>query len=137
MGVIRTIVAVLFGLVAGSVINMGLVMAGPSLVSPPDGVDVTDVDSIARSMHLFAPRHFIVPFLAHALGTFVGVLVAWLIAASHKLVAALCVGLLFLAGGIAASTMIPAPGWFVICDLVGAYLPMIWLGIVAGRKLQK
>jgi len=137
MGVFRTIIAVVIGLVAGSLINMGLVMAGPSLVPPPEGVDVTDVDSIAQSMHLFMPRHFIVPFLAHALGTFVGVLVAWLIASSHKLVAALCVGLLFLAGGIAASTMIPAPGWFVICDLLGAYLPMTWLGIVVGRQLQK
>lgn len=136
MGVIRTILAVLAGLIAGSAINMGLVMVGPSLVPPPAGVDVTDIDSIAQSIHLFTPRHFIVPFLAHALGTFVGVVVAWLIA-SHKLVAALCVGLLFLAGGIAASAMIPAPGWFVILDLVGAYLPMIWLGIVVGQMLQK
>jgi len=38
------------------------------------------------------------------------------------------VGALGLAGGIAAARMIPAPTWFVVLDLVVAYLPMAWLG---------
>ena len=40
----------------------------------------------------------------------------------------LVVGLMFLAGGIGAATMIPAPIWFIVLDLVVAYLPMAWLG---------
>jgi hypothetical protein len=36
------------------------------------------------AMHLFEPRHFIMPFPAHAVGTLAGALVAYLIAASYK-----------------------------------------------------
>jgi len=45
------------------------------------------------------------------------------------------VGALFLAGGIAASFMIPAPTWFIVLDLVGAYIPMAWLGARIGSRL--
>jgi hypothetical protein len=41
---------------------------------------------------------------------------------------ALTVGGLHLVGGIAAAFMIPAPAWFIVVDLVVAYLPMAWLG---------
>jgi hypothetical protein len=34
-------------------------------------------------MHLFEPRHFVMPFLAHALGTLAGALAAFLIAATY------------------------------------------------------
>lgn len=34
----------------------------------------------------------------------------------------------FLAGGVAANIMIPAPAWYRIVDLVFAYLPMAFLG---------
>jgi hypothetical protein len=32
--------------------------------------------------------------------------------------------------------MIPAPGWFLALDLVGAYVPMTWLAIAAGRRVK-
>ena len=32
-------------------------------------------------MHLFEPKHLVFPFLAHAVGTLVGALVAYLVAA--------------------------------------------------------
>lgn len=43
----------------------------------------------------------------------------------------------FLAGGVAAAFMIPAPAWFIALDLLLAYLPMAWLAIAAGRWLQR
>ena len=82
------------------------------------------------SIHLFEPRHFVFPFLAHALGTFAGALAASFIAVSHKMKFAIGFGLFFLIGGIVAAFMIPAPTWFVVLDLVAAYIPMGWL---AGR----
>ena len=48
------------------------------------------------------------------------------------------VGVVFLAGGIAATFMIPAPTWFMVLDVVVAYLPMAYLGaMIAGTQLDK
>jgi hypothetical protein len=136
VNILRNILAVLLGLVAGSAVNMAIVVAGPALIPPPAGVDVTNAESLAQSIHLFGPQHFVMPFLAHALCTLVGALVAYLVAASHKARFAWAIGVLFLAGGVAASFMIPAPAWFMAVDLLLAYLPMAWLAIRIGAKLQ-
>jgi hypothetical protein len=106
------------------------------VIPPPAGVDVTTAEGLSKGMHLFEPKHFIVPFVAHALATLVGALVAYLIAASYKVHIALVIGVLFLCGGIAASIMIPAPAWYIAVDLLAAYLPMAWLGIKIGRRVQ-
>lgn len=126
---LRNILAVLAGLFIGGGVNMALITLSPSLIPPPAGVDVSDAESLAKAMTLFEPRHFIMPFLAHALGTLVGAFTAYLIAASNKLPIAYVIGVVFLAGGIAACFMIPAPAWFMALDLLLAYLPMAWLGI--------
>ena len=64
----------------------------------------------------------------HALGSLVGGLVAALIAATRKMTFALVIGLVHLVGGIAAAVLIPAPAWFIVLDLVVAYVPMAWVG---------
>lgn len=135
MTIVRNIFAVIVGFVAGSVVNMALVTMGPRIIPPPAGVNVSNAESLAAGIHLFEPKHFVFPFLAHALGTFAGALVAFLIAASRRTVFAFVVGGLFLAGGIAASFLIPAPAWFIALDLVAAYLPMAWLATRVGRRV--
>lgn len=55
-------------------------MVSSSIIPPPIGVDNTTVDGLKTGIHLFLPKHFLFPFLAHALGTFVGALLAALIA---------------------------------------------------------
>ncbi len=70
--IIRNILAVVAGAVVGSLVNMGIIMISSSIIPPPDGADVTTMEGLKASMHLFQPRHFIMPFLAHALGTFAG-----------------------------------------------------------------
>ena len=132
---LRNVLAVILGLVVGSLVNMALITLGPSLIPPPAGVDVTNAESLSKGMHLFQPRHFVVPFLAHALGTLAGALAAYLIAATHKARFAYAIGVVFLCGGIAASFMIPAPAWFIVLDLVAAYLPMAWLAAQIGSRL--
>ena len=132
---LRNILALPLGLAVGSVVNMSLILAGPAVIPPPPGVDVTSAESMAASMHLFEPRHFLFPFLAHALGTLAGAFVAFLAAASHRLVFGWIVVAVSLAGGIAASFMIPAPKWFVALDLVAAYIPMGWIAIRLGARI--
>lgn len=86
------------------------------------------MDGMQRSMHLLEARHYLFPYLAHALGTLVGAWVAAAIAVHAKMKIALIAGVVFLAGGIAAAVMLPAPLWFELVDLVSAYIPMAWLG---------
>ena len=133
--IIRNILAVAAGIVVGSVVNMGLITVSSSIIPPPPGVDPTDMESLKASMHLFEAMHFIFPFLAHALGTLAGAFTAALLAASHKMKFALVIGAFFLIGGSAASFMIPAPIWFIVLDLVAAYIPMAWIGgRIANRR---
>ncbi|MES2693084.1 MAG: hypothetical protein V4773_06395 [Verrucomicrobiota bacterium] len=134
---LRGLLAIVLGLVVGSAVNMGLILLSPHVIPPPPGVDVNDAKSISASMHLFEPKHFLFPFLAHALGTLCGAAIAYLVAARYRLGMSLVIGVLFLAGGIAASFMIPAPAWFIATDLVLAYLPMAWLGARLGRAFSK
>lgn len=133
--IIRSILAIVIGLVAGMLANMGLVTISPMIIAPPENVDVTTAEGLQSSIHLFQPKHFIMPFLAHALGTFVGALVAMKIAQSNEKSIALFFGIFFLLGGISAVAMIPAPTWFNAIDLTIAYIPMSLLAwYVNGKK---
>lgn len=125
--IVKNILAVIVGLLAGSAVNMGIIMISGSVIPPPEGVDNTTVEGLKAGMHLFQPKHFLFPFLAHALGTFVGALLTALIAANRKMLFAFVIGIFFLAGGIANILMLPSPLWFTIVDLVGAYLPMAFM----------
>lgn len=131
--ILRNILSVLAGIIIGSAVNMGIITLSSSIIPPPEGADITTMEGLKASMHLMLPKHFLMPFLAHALGTFAGAFIATLIAATHKMKFALAIGVLFLLGGIANIMMLPSPLWFSVVDLAGAYLPMAWLaGILGG-----
>lgn len=125
--IIKNILAVLVGAIVGSAVNMGIIMISSSIIPPPDGVDNTTMEGLKAGLHLFKPQHFVFPFLAHALGTFAGALLAAIIAANRKMLFALVIGGFFLAGGIANILLLPSPIWFTVLDLVGAYIPMAFL----------
>ncbi len=136
MNIFRNTLAVVIGLAVGGGINMAIVVLGPSVIPPPAGVDVTNTESIRASIHLFELKHFVTPFLAHAVGTLVGSLIAFVIAASYRSIISYGIGVAFLMGGIAASFMIPAPQWFIALDLVAAYIPMAWIGQHLGQRIK-
>ncbi len=125
--IIRNILAVIFGWLGGSVVNMGLIKFGHNLF-PIAGIDPNDMNALADVMPTLEFQYFIFPFLAHALGTFSGATIAGLMAASHNMKFALVIGGLFLLGGIMVNYMIPGPIWFAVSDIVIAYIPMAWLG---------
>ena len=128
MKIVRNILAVIFGLIIGGFVNMTIITYGGAIIPPPDGINPNDFESIKENMHLYGKIHFVVPFLAHALGTFVGALIASLIASSHQLKFAIGIGCFYLMGGITMVMMLPSPMWFNILDLGFAYIPMGWLG---------
>ncbi len=125
---VRNILAVIAGALIGGLVNFALIMLSGSVIPPPEGVDVTSPESLKANIHLFEAKHFIMPFLAHALGTLVGAFIAAKLAASRSMTMALIVGGFFLLGGIINVVSLAAPMWFNITDLVLAYIPMAWLG---------
>ena len=133
--IIKNILAVIAGWFGGSIVNMGLVKVG-HMVFPMEGVDPNDMDTLAAVIPTLSFEYFIFPFLAHALGTLAGSIIACRIAATHKMKMALVVGVLFLIGGIMVNYMMPGPTWFTVTDLVVAYIPMAWIGGKIGLNLS-
>lgn len=132
--IVRNILAAVCGLILGSIVNMGLILVSGKVVPPPAGADVETMDGLRASMPLFQPIHFLFPFLAHAMGTLVGALGATLLAGSRRFAIGMIVGVLFLAGGATNVFMLPSPLWFNVVDLVGAYIPMAWLGATLATR---
>jgi hypothetical protein len=126
--IIRNILAVVAGIIIGGAVNMGIILISSSIIPPPEGADITTMEGLKASMHLMQPKHFIMPFLAHALGTLVGAYIAATIVVNHKLKFAVAIGGWFLLGGIVNIFMLPSPIWFTVVDLAGAYVPMAYLG---------
>lgn len=124
----RLTLAVIAGLVVGGAVNMSLIFVSGSVIPPPAGADVNTIEGIKASIHLFEPKHFLFPFLAHFLGTLTGALVATIFTPGRIAGPAYVVGAVFLLAGIANAIMLPAPLWFSVLDLVMAYLPAAWLG---------
>lgn len=126
--ILKNITAFIVGAVIGGLVNMGIIMISDSVIALPKEIDPSDMDSLVDNFHLFKPINFLMPFLAHALGTLIGAFIAAKIAATYKLQFALSIGILFLLGGIQMANILPAPNWFNIADLGFAYIPMAYLG---------
>jgi hypothetical protein len=135
--ILRNILSVVLGLLVGSIVNMGIIMVSSSLIPPPEGADVTTLEGLQASMHLFQPKHFIMPFLAHALGTFTGAIVAVLLASNNKRRYAFTISVFFMFGGITNLYYLPSPLWFSITDLVFAYIPMAWAAHILFDRNKK
>jgi hypothetical protein len=134
--VLRNIIAVIIGAIVGGYVNMQLVELGHSVFPLGENLDPEDFEAFKAAMSTAGNEHFIFPFLAHAIGTLVGAILASLLAVSHQMKYAIGIGGFFLIGGIAANIMIPGPWWFSVVDLLIAYIPMGYLGGIIGDKLS-
>ena len=135
---LRILLAVVLGLVIGSIVNMALITVSGKVIPPPPGAVVTTMEGLKAALPHFEARHFLFPFLAHALGTLIGAFIAAMLAPAKSVVPAYVVGCLFLAGGIANVVMLPAPLWFSALDLLLAYLPAAWVAqSLAARSWQR
>jgi hypothetical protein len=133
--ILRNVVAIVAGVVVGGIVNGAIISISADVIPPPEGAVLTTEEGLKAAMQLMEPKHFIMPWLAHAMGSLVGGMLAALIAATQKIRFALSIGLVFLLGGIYMVILLPSPWWFTLVDLVGAYLPMAFLGgrFVASR----
>jgi len=134
--IVRMVLGIVLGIAIGSAVNMALIMASGKVIPPPAGADVTTMAGLKASLHLFEPKHFLFPFLAHALGTLAGAFVAALVAGGGRQGPSWVVGAFFLAGGVANIVLLPGPLWFNAVDVLLAYLPMAWLGFRLAARAQ-
>ena len=133
--VVKNILAVIVGIIVGSIVNIVLVTIGPFIINLPDGADVSTPEKLKESMPLFSAKHFIFPFLGHAVGTLVGAFITAKMAASRPMIFALGIGIWFLLGGLYMVVSVGGPLWFQVLDLLVAYLPMGYLGgCLASKK---
>lgn len=130
----RNILAIIAGLVIGSIVNMGLIMVSGSVIPLPAGANNTTTEGLQTSIHLFEAKHFIFPFLAHALGTLVGAFIASKISNDKRFMPSLIVGILFFIGGSMIVFQLPAPLWFNAIDLILGYIPMAYVGYKLAKK---
>ena len=134
--ILRNVLAVVAGWLGGSIVNMGLIKMGHTIF-PIEGIDANSMTALAEIMPNLEPKYFLFPFLAHALGTLIGAVVAGFIAVNNKMKFSLAIGGLFLLGGIAVNYMLPGPTWFAVVDILLAYIPMAWIGGQIALKASK
>ncbi|MFZ4679306.1 MAG: hypothetical protein ACOYLP_03980 [Flavobacterium sp.] len=128
MTILKIILAIVIGLLIGGTVNTGIIMVSGYIIPPPEGTDLKTLEGLLAAMPLMEPKHFLMPFLAHALGTLVGAFIAAKISTNNKMTFAIVIGCCFLVGGIMNIFMLPSPVWFTIIDLGFAYIPMAYLG---------
>ena len=126
--IVLCFLAIFAGALIGSVANMLIISFSTTIIPLPKGADNSSIKSLEQTIHLFQFKHFIMPFLAHSVGSLIGVTIAAWIAPRNKLLVALTIGSFFLIGGAMMVFQLPSPIWFNIIDLTLAYLPMSWIG---------
>jgi hypothetical protein len=133
---IRKILAVVLGFVAGSAFNMAMVTASSAVYPLPEGIDPNDFDAFKAHVeaHGLATGALLMVLVAHAGGSLVSGFVCGLIAMRSWYAAAIGLGILWMCGGIAMLMMLPAPTWFAVADVV-LYIPAALLGVRLGGAL--
>jgi hypothetical protein len=135
---IRKILAVVIGIVAGGAFNMAMVTASHAVYPLPEGIDSNDFEAFKAHVeaHGMPTGALIMVLVAHAGGSLVSGFVCGLIAMRPWYVAAIGLGILWTCGGIAMLMMLPAPTWFAVAD-VALYIPAAVLGVRLGGALTE
>ena len=118
---LKNIAIVILGIIVGMIINIGLIILGGIILPQPENFEPMN----AMNWEL---KYFIFPFLAHSVGTLLGSLLVSKLSKKSSIILPLVVGLYFLSGGIYMITILPAPMWFVLLDVILGYIPMALLG---------
>ena len=134
--IVINVLVVFVALYIGVRINMFLVKIGPKVIAPPEGFDLTTEEGLKAAMPLMQPQHFLFPYLAHALGTLLAATFVSLAARSQAFKLSMIPGFAFLIGGMIMVIILPSPWWFDALDLIGAYIPMAYLGYILGHKIR-
>jgi hypothetical protein len=127
MKILKACLAIIIGIITGSLVNAGLIFLSNAAFGAPEGMDLLDAESVKAHANELTTANFVGTLLAHQMGTLVGALVAAMIAPMRKMIFSIGIGVWFLLGGIYACSLIPAPTWFIIADFA-LYIPFAFIG---------
>lgn len=125
--VVRSILAVIAGMLVAFVIIALVEMVGMRVYPPPAGMDPRDPESIKAAMAQIPLGALLVVLLAYAAGSVAGGWIAARFAPRARLMHAMIVGAILLGAGIMNMTMFPHPGWFWV-SAIAIYLLGAWSG---------
>jgi hypothetical protein len=133
---IRKILAVVIGVIAGGAFNMAMVTVSHAMFPLPPGIDPNDFEALKAHVeaHGMPTGALMIVLAAHAGGSLVSGFVCGLIALRSWYAGAIGLGLLWTCGGVAMLMMLPAPTWFAVADLI-LYVPAALLGVRLGGAL--
>jgi hypothetical protein len=134
---LRNLFVFVAGVFVGGLVNGLIINFSSAIIPPPAGFDLTTEEGLKAAMNVMEPEHFIMPFLAHAIGTLVGAFMVTLLIKERKLFRALLVGFLFFLAGTYMVFILPSPLWFDAIDLGLAYIPMAWIGYKLALRFSK
>ena len=130
----RTIVIIL-SIFIGAQVNGAFLTLGTTLIPPPEGCSLNTMEGLKAAVPFLEAKHYLFPFLAHAIGTLISAVLITRFLKSQQFVLAMMAGVLFLIAGISMVIMLPeTPIWFILVDLIVAYIPMAYLGYKLGFK---
>lgn len=124
---IRTILAVLLGLLVALAVMMLLEYLGMSLFPLPPGTALDSEQDLARLVESASTGKRLWVLGGWALAALAGGWTAARTSRRHRRGAALCVGALIVAGVVANATMLPHPAWMTVAGVL-LPLPLAWLG---------
>src|SRR5690349_6438715 len=116
--ILRSILAVLCGVLVGGAVILGMELIGVRIFPPPQGLASEDPEVLRRAMEQLPAGAFGMVLLGWALGTFAGAWTAAKVAGRAPLGHGLAVGVLFLAAGVANMLALPHPVWFWIVGVL-------------------
>lgn len=126
---VRNALAVILGIALGILVHVGILNMGALVFPFPKDIDQNDREAVvayAQAQPLFS-HIWIVPLIAHQIGTLVGAMICARIAAYGHFRLVMGVGIFFLIGGIVNKFDIPHPLVMSIVD-IALYIPAAWLG---------
>ncbi len=111
----RSVGAVLIGLIAGMAVNMAIILLNMYVLFPmPPGLDMNDGPAMSAYVATLPLTALLIVIVAHLGQSFVGGWVAARLSASAPVRQALIVGVLSLLAGVLNMMQIAAPTWMMI-----------------------
>lgn len=126
---LRTLLAIVAGLITAMLVIFGVEAAGLIFFPPPAGVPLDTEADLARLVAMSPPVAKAWLVFGWALGSFAGAWVAARISRGHRRIAALAVALFIVAGTVMNAMVIAHPPWM---NLLGILLP-VPLALLAAR----
>ena len=129
---LRNVIAVIIGLVAGMALNMGILQISHLAYPIPEGLDIKVPAQLQNYLDTLPAPAFLLAMAAHLAQSFGGGWIAARLGSSRPMLLAMIVGAVSLAGGVMMMTMVQGPAWMAI------ELPLYLVGAwIAGRMEQK